>query len=532
MGAAVGIAAGIVALGTGLSFAAQNAGGAAPVAGAQAAVAIACQPEVAGLPSTLRKISPNKAKMAGGASAGAAASKQAMPADAAQNDAPASADSCVPCDPNASAAAVDTAASAPADTSGAKMGHMATGGAAPAAVDPGASAGQAAGAAASAGQAAGAAASAGQAAGAAAQADPAAGALAPCEPCDPNASATAVDPGASAPAGMGQAKMNGNGKGGAKAQGAANAAGAANGKGGAKAQGAANAAGVADPAAQDAAAQDAAAGEDAAVLPPCNPCDPNISASDDQGVDAGAAMNDANAAGKGKAAKEKAAKEKAAKGKYAKDKAAKGKYAEKAQAGKEKAAKAKEAAKAKREAKQNGAKDKGAEQDAAEQGADVAAEVNEDGTVPCVQPSDNAAAQAQDAANGGQMAGGAANGGQMAGDAANGAQMAGDAANGAQMQGAAAMRACPAMMLSTVRTATTSGEVSDPNSMTAGSSTYPVGTLLRVTNPTTNKSVTVRVNNTGPGCVAMQSAAFRAIGAPGTNVIKNATVRVVGQVKR
>jgi len=45
---------------------------------------------------------------------------------------------------------------------------------------------------------------------------------------------------------------------------------------------------------------------------------------------------------------------------------------------------------------------------------------------------------------------------------------------------------------------TASGEKYDPHELTAAHPTLPFGTRLRVTNTTTGKSVTVRVNDRGP----------------------------------
>ena len=45
---------------------------------------------------------------------------------------------------------------------------------------------------------------------------------------------------------------------------------------------------------------------------------------------------------------------------------------------------------------------------------------------------------------------------------------------------------------------TASGEKYDPTELTAAHPTLPFGTRLRVTNTTTGKSVTVRVNDRGP----------------------------------
>jgi rare lipoprotein A len=45
---------------------------------------------------------------------------------------------------------------------------------------------------------------------------------------------------------------------------------------------------------------------------------------------------------------------------------------------------------------------------------------------------------------------------------------------------------------------TASGEVFDPDAMTAASKTLPIGSRVIVTNPENGKSVTVRINDRGP----------------------------------
>ena len=45
---------------------------------------------------------------------------------------------------------------------------------------------------------------------------------------------------------------------------------------------------------------------------------------------------------------------------------------------------------------------------------------------------------------------------------------------------------------------TASGEVFDPSAMTAASYGWPLGTLVRVTNPKNSKSVDVKINDRGP----------------------------------
>ena len=45
---------------------------------------------------------------------------------------------------------------------------------------------------------------------------------------------------------------------------------------------------------------------------------------------------------------------------------------------------------------------------------------------------------------------------------------------------------------------TASGEIYRPGTMTAAHRTLPFGTLVEVTNPSSGKSVTVRINDRGP----------------------------------
>ncbi|MCS6711253.1 septal ring lytic transglycosylase RlpA family protein [Brachybacterium sp. EF45031] len=63
---------------------------------------------------------------------------------------------------------------------------------------------------------------------------------------------------------------------------------------------------------------------------------------------------------------------------------------------------------------------------------------------------------------------------------------------------------------------TASGERFNPNAMTAAHKTLPLGTRVRVTNPDTGASVTVRINDRGPyisgRCLDLSRAAFDAIG--------------------
>lgn len=63
---------------------------------------------------------------------------------------------------------------------------------------------------------------------------------------------------------------------------------------------------------------------------------------------------------------------------------------------------------------------------------------------------------------------------------------------------------------------TASGEIYDQNVYTAAHRTLPFGTLVLVTNPTTKKSVLVRINDRGPfipgRSIDLSRAAARAIG--------------------
>jgi rare lipoprotein A len=54
---------------------------------------------------------------------------------------------------------------------------------------------------------------------------------------------------------------------------------------------------------------------------------------------------------------------------------------------------------------------------------------------------------------------------------------------------------------------TASGEHFDPNGNTAAARTWPLGTTLTVTNPHNGRSLTVRVNDTGPWGIAYTQGA-------------------------
>jgi rare lipoprotein A len=72
---------------------------------------------------------------------------------------------------------------------------------------------------------------------------------------------------------------------------------------------------------------------------------------------------------------------------------------------------------------------------------------------------------------------------------------------------------------------TASGEVFNPNGLTAAHRTLPFGTCLRVANPKTGRSVAVRVNDRGPFTkgvsLDLSHGAARAIGMHST---QNVTV--------
>ena len=54
---------------------------------------------------------------------------------------------------------------------------------------------------------------------------------------------------------------------------------------------------------------------------------------------------------------------------------------------------------------------------------------------------------------------------------------------------------------------TANGERFDPNGNTAAARTWPIGTTLTVTNPKNGRSVTVRINDTGPWGIAYKMGA-------------------------
>ena len=72
---------------------------------------------------------------------------------------------------------------------------------------------------------------------------------------------------------------------------------------------------------------------------------------------------------------------------------------------------------------------------------------------------------------------------------------------------------------------TASGEVFDPNQLTAAHRTLPLGSEVRVTNPRNGESVVVRINDRGPfhgnRVIDLSTAAARQIG-----LIRSGTGRV------
>ncbi|MBO3174539.1 septal ring lytic transglycosylase RlpA family protein [Dermatophilus congolensis] len=78
---------------------------------------------------------------------------------------------------------------------------------------------------------------------------------------------------------------------------------------------------------------------------------------------------------------------------------------------------------------------------------------------------------------------------------------------------------------------TASGERFNPNALTAAHKTLPLGSKLRVTNPSTGATVTVRINDRGPyiggRCLDLSAAAFSKIANPsaGTALIRMQPVK-------
>ncbi|MER6948781.1 septal ring lytic transglycosylase RlpA family protein [Nonomuraea sp. NPDC000554] len=70
---------------------------------------------------------------------------------------------------------------------------------------------------------------------------------------------------------------------------------------------------------------------------------------------------------------------------------------------------------------------------------------------------------------------------------------------------------------------TASGERFDPSAMTAAHKSLPMGSRVRVTNPSSGESVTVRINDRGPyiggRCLDLSAAAFKSIGSISAGVM-------------
>jgi len=79
---------------------------------------------------------------------------------------------------------------------------------------------------------------------------------------------------------------------------------------------------------------------------------------------------------------------------------------------------------------------------------------------------------------------------------------------------------------------TANGERASPRGMTAAHRSLPFGTLVRVTNQHTGRSVVVRINDRGPfirgRVIDLMPAAARAIGCDG---LARVTLEVVGRTK-
>ncbi|MDT0303755.1 septal ring lytic transglycosylase RlpA family protein [Streptomonospora wellingtoniae] len=82
--------------------------------------------------------------------------------------------------------------------------------------------------------------------------------------------------------------------------------------------------------------------------------------------------------------------------------------------------------------------------------------------------------------------------------------------------------ACEASMYSEPQP-TASGEQFDPSAMTAAHKSLPMDTMVRVTNPGTGASVTVRINDRGPyvagRCLDLSTASFEQIASADAGVV-------------
>jgi hypothetical protein len=75
-------------------------------------------------------------------------------------------------------------------------------------------------------------------------------------------------------------------------------------------------------------------------------------------------------------------------------------------------------------------------------------------------------------------------------------------------------------------TVTLSGEAG--TAAAASSGTFPVGTVLKVTNLDNNRSITVRVTEPSGSCVLLNNAAFEQVREPGKFLIRRAVIERVG----
>jgi len=74
-------------------------------------------------------------------------------------------------------------------------------------------------------------------------------------------------------------------------------------------------------------------------------------------------------------------------------------------------------------------------------------------------------------------------------------------------------------------TVTLSGEAGAPF---ASSGTFPIGTVLKVTNLDNKKSITVKVQTPSGSCVLLNNAAFEQVREPGKFLIRHAVIEKVG----
>lgn len=78
---------------------------------------------------------------------------------------------------------------------------------------------------------------------------------------------------------------------------------------------------------------------------------------------------------------------------------------------------------------------------------------------------------------------------------------------------------------------TASGERFDQNAFTAAHKKLPLGSIVRVTNPSNGKSTIVRINDRGPyvkgRVIDLSTASFKSIENPKVGVIKNVIIEVL-----